>query len=173
MLQLVSLLFLAYSFFVTRTTIPTLPSRIPTHFNAAGEANGWGSPDILWFLLGAQLLTTVIFLVIPYLGQLIPGAMHIGKRRLSDFPAAQRPQMLSIMSAMGASLSIVMNVFFVMMMHEIIRTATEPVPRLHPLLPMAFLIGGMTVITAYHLWKFSVAAKNAVNENSDSPIVRR
>ncbi len=173
MLQLVSLLFLAYSFFVTRTIIPTLPLRIPTHFNAAGEANGWGSPDILWFLLGAQLLTTAIFLAVPYLGQLIPGAMHFGNRRLSDFPPARRPQMLSIMSDMAADLSIVMNVFFVMMMHEIIRTATEPVPRLHPRLPMAFLIGGMSVITAYHLWKFSVAAKDAVNEDSHSSLGRR
>ncbi len=34
-----------------------LPDRIPTHFDAAGDPNGWGSPSTLWLLpvLGACL----------------------------------------------------------------------------------------------------------------------
>ena len=57
MLQLVSLMMLIYSYFLIRTNLPNLPARIPTHFNAAGVADGWGSPDTLWVLLGAQACT--------------------------------------------------------------------------------------------------------------------
>jgi uncharacterized membrane protein len=29
---------------------PPLPARIPTHFDAAGNINGWGEPRMLWLL---------------------------------------------------------------------------------------------------------------------------
>ena len=29
-----------------------LPDRIPTHFDLAGNANGWGSPQVLWLFPG-------------------------------------------------------------------------------------------------------------------------
>jgi len=67
MLQLISLVMVIYSYFLIQTNISKLPRLIPTHFNAAGVANGWGSPDTLWILLGAQALTTVVFLAVPYL----------------------------------------------------------------------------------------------------------
>jgi Domain of unknown function (DUF1648) len=38
-----------------RINIARLPARIPTHFNAAGEANAGGSPKILWVLLLIQV----------------------------------------------------------------------------------------------------------------------
>jgi uncharacterized membrane protein len=41
-----------------------LPDRIPTHFDFAGHANGWGSPGMLWLFpvvaVGIYLLITVI-----------------------------------------------------------------------------------------------------------------
>lgn len=86
MLQLISLVMVIYSYFLIQTNLPKLPRRIPTHFNAAGVADGWGSPDTLWVLLGVQALTCVLFLIVPYVGQRFPGAIHVGSRRLSDFP---------------------------------------------------------------------------------------
>ena len=161
MLQLMSLVLLIYSYFITRITIPTLPQRIPVHFNAAGEANGWGSPDIFWLLFAAQTLSTVLFLAVPYLGQLLPGAVHFGRRRLSDFSPERRPQMLSIMSDMSAYMSIVMNLFFVVMLHEMIRAVREPIPRLHPLFPLGLMIAGMVGVMVYYFWKFNAAAKKS------------
>jgi uncharacterized membrane protein len=42
----------------------SLPDRIPTHFNIAGQPNAWGSRDFLWFLpcvaAGLYLLLTVL-----------------------------------------------------------------------------------------------------------------
>ena len=158
MLQLISLLLLACSFILIRTSILSLPSTIPTHFNAEGAANGWGSPNTLWFLLGAQALTCAVFLVVPYVGRQFPGAVHFGSRRLSDFPAAQRPRLLAILNQMAAWLSIVINLFFVFMLREIIHAATQRVPHFHPRGIMLFLLGAMPAVLMFYLWKFQRAA---------------
>ena len=43
-----------------------LPERIPTHFDASGQANAWGSPGSLWLLpgvaVGLYLLITLVSL---------------------------------------------------------------------------------------------------------------
>src|ERR1035441_7749610 len=65
MLQLISIAMVVYSYFLIQTNLPNLPPRIPTHFNAAGVADGWGSPDTLWILLGVQALTCAVFLIMP------------------------------------------------------------------------------------------------------------
>jgi uncharacterized membrane protein len=167
MLRLISLLLLVYSFFIVRTALPTLPRCIPTHFNAAGVADGWGSPDILWTLLGAQALMCALFLIVPYLGQLSPNLVHFGRRRLSDFAPAQRARALSMMSDMAACLSIVMSVFFVLMLHSFIRAATQPIPRLHPVFPLVLLIGGMVTILVYYFVQFARVATRDPSEPGD------
>jgi uncharacterized membrane protein len=159
MLQLISLVLLIFSFFIIQTSMPALPKYIPTHFNAAGVANAWGSPNILWILLGAQALTSVVFLIVPYLGQLAPGAIHVGTRRLNDFSPAQRTHVLSMLNNMAAYMSIVMNLFFVLMLMDIIRAAAQPIPHIHPLLPLALLIGGAFGILFYYTMQFRRAAK--------------
>ena len=164
MLQLISLVMLAYSYFLIQTTIPHLPKCIPTHFNAAGVADGWGSPDSLWLLLGAQALTCVVFLGMPYLGRLFPGAVHFGPRKLSDFPPAQRVRMLSMLNDMGAYMGIVMNVFFVLMLLEITRASSQLNPRIHPLFPMTIFIGGTFGIMFYYTRIFTRVAKGDVGD---------
>jgi uncharacterized membrane protein len=159
MLQLVSLMMLIYSYFLIRTNLPNLPARIPTHFNAAGVADGWGSPDTLWVLLGAQALTCTVFLVMPYLGQRFPGAVHFGTRRLSDFSPAQRARMLPLLNNMAGYLAVVMNLFFVWMLRQMLAAATEPNPHLSLLWPMVLLVGGALGVTGYYLKQLSRAGK--------------
>ena len=101
MLQLISIVMVVYSYFLIQTSIPKLPRFIPTHFNAAGVADGWGSPETLWILLGAQALTCAVFLAVPYIGLRHPGSVHFGSRRLSDFPPAQRERMLPMLNDLG------------------------------------------------------------------------
>jgi len=43
-----------------------LPDRIPTHFDAAGDPNGWGSSSTLWLL---PVLAAAIYLVITVVSQ--------------------------------------------------------------------------------------------------------
>src|SRR5271169_3178191 len=131
MLQLISLVMLAYSYFLIQTNLPNLPARMPTHFNAAGMADGWGSPDVLWVVLGAQALTCAVFLLVPFLGQRFPGAVHFGSRRLSDFSPAQRVRLVPLLNDMAGYMSIVMNLFFVLMLRQIIQAAAQPIPRIH------------------------------------------
>ena len=160
MLQLISLVMVAYSYFLIYTSIPNLPRSIPTHFNGAGAPNGWGSPETLWIFLGAQALTTAIFFAVPYLGQLSPGAVHVGARRLTDFPLAQRARMLSTLADMAGYLSIVMNLFFIFVLREIIQAVAQPIPHIQMFRPMAFLLGGSLVIVIYYLAQCRRAAKD-------------
>lgn len=66
-LEAISLGALVLLFWITwrALTGPTrLPNRIPTHFDFAGQANGWGSPAMLWLFpvvaVGLYLLMTVV-----------------------------------------------------------------------------------------------------------------
>ncbi|MGO8814466.1 MAG: DUF1648 domain-containing protein [Terriglobia bacterium] len=161
MLRLISLILLAYSYFVIQSNLSKLPARMPTHFNAAGVADGWGSPDILWVLFGAQVLTCVIFLIVPYIGQRFPGTIHFGSRRINDFPPAQRAKVIPLLNDMAEYMSIVMNLFFILLLQEIIQAATQPIPRIHPLLPLVLLVGGMLGVMVYYLRRIGHLAKNA------------
>jgi uncharacterized membrane protein len=160
MLRLISLILVAYSYFVIQSNLSKLPARMPTHFNAAGVADGWGSPGILWVLYGAQALTCLIFLIVPYIGQRFPGTIHFGSRRINDFPPAQRAKVIPMLNDMAACMSIVMNLFFVLMLHEVIQAATQPNPHIHPLFPLALLIGGMLGVMLYYLQRIGRMAKN-------------
>lgn len=145
MLRLVSFLLLTYSYFLIRTALPKLPSRIPTHFDAAGAANGWGSPDMLWIIFVAQALTCAVFLLVPFLGQRYPNSVHVGLRRLSDFPAPQRAKVLTTVNQLVAGTSVVMNGFMVVILDGIIQAAELPVPHFRMLwavvLGMAAIFG--------------------------------
>ena len=160
MLQLISIAMVVYSYFLIQSSLPNLPPRIPTHFNAAGVADGWGSPDTLWILLGAQALTSAVFLIMPYVGQRYPGAIHFGTRRLSDFSPAQRVRMLPMLNDLAAYLCIVMNLFFVVMLRRVIQAATQPIPHLDAFWPMALMLGGTIGIIVYYMMKFRRAAQS-------------
>ena len=160
MLQLISLVMLIYSFFLIRTSLPLLPARIPTHFNASGVADTWGSPDALWTLLGAQALTCVVFLVVPYLSQRFPGAVHLGRRRLSDFSPAQRARMLPLLNEMTGYMAVLMSLFFVWMLRQMLAAARAPNPHLSPLWPMVLLLSGTLVVTWYYLKRLRLAGKD-------------
>jgi len=166
MLKIISLALLFYSYLLIRTNLLTLPRVIPTHFNAAGEANGWGTPDILWFLLGIQILLTGVFLILPYLGEWLPSLVHVGTRRLSDFTPAQRRRAVPLLSDMGAYLAIVTNLFFVFMLHGMIQAARDAHPHLQPGLPMGVLLGGMLGVILYYLKRFNQLAEEKGEEET-------
>ncbi len=153
MLTLVSFLLLIYSFFLIRTALPKLPSRMPTHFDAAGVANGWGSPDTLWIIFVAQALTCAVFLIVPFLGQRYPNSIHVGLRRLSDFPAPQRAKVLRTVNQLVAGTSIVMNLFMVVILHGIIQAAELPVPHFRMLWAVVLGVGAILAVFWFYLGK--------------------
>ena len=158
MLQLISFLLVAYSYFLIRTNLPHMPARIPTHFNFAGTADAWGSPDTLWILLGAQVVTYVVFMLVPFLGRRYPGLVHLGTRNLSDYTPAQRTRILPLVSEMTGLMCLVMNLFFVWVLNQIIKAVTHPIPHIAMLGPMVLLIGGSLGLTFYYLVRIRRAA---------------
>jgi uncharacterized membrane protein len=161
MLQLISIMLVVYSFFLVRTTLSSLPSRIPMHFNSAGVVNGWGTPGDLWLLVGAQALICAIFILVPYLGQLMPDAIHLGTKRLSDFPIEARPRVLALFSNMGAWINAVMNLFFVDILRQVIQAARQTNPQITPILPLVVMTACLAAIVIYYLFQFNSAGKDA------------
>jgi len=166
MLQLISIVMVIYSYFLIRMNLPHLPQLIPTHYNGSGVADGWGSPETLWVLLAAQALTCAVFLLGPYLGMRNPASVHVGSRRLSDFPPAQRTRMLAKLNDLAGYLSIVMNVFFVYMLRQVIHQATQAQPHLSMFWPLGCLLAGTAGIAWYYLRLFRRAARSADDEES-------
>jgi len=61
---------------------------------------------------------------------------------------------------MAAYMNIVMNLFFVLMLMQIVRVAAQPIPRIYPLFPMVLLIGGTFGILLYYTVQFYRVAKS-------------
>ena len=61
----------------------SLPAQIPTHFNAAGQPDAWGTPGMLWVL---PIVAAVIYLLMTLVGR-YPGAFNFPMRTT---PAARR-----------------------------------------------------------------------------------
>ena len=64
-----------------------------------------------------------------------------------------------MLNDMAGYMSIVMNLFFVFMLHEIIQAATQPIPHIHMFWPLVLLMGGTLGIMLYYLGQFRRAAK--------------
>ena len=85
-LESAALLLLLFSWAVTARAIVgrnPLPARIATHFNAAGQPDGWGTPGMLWLL---PVVAAVIYMLITLVGR-YPGAFNFPMRTT---PAARR-----------------------------------------------------------------------------------
>ena len=63
-LELIPLLLLAFTLYLALSNYATLPDTIPTHFNAEGIADDWGSKTTIFFILGINALIYVLFTVL-------------------------------------------------------------------------------------------------------------
>ena len=140
-----------YSFFLIKTNIPRLPARIPTHFNAAGEADGWGSPDTLWFLLLVQVLTCGLFLVVPLLGRRFPGMVNVGFRRLSDFAPAQRERITLFITDMMGYLAVLLSLVFCILLRGMIHASSSSHPHFAPWWELGLFLAGTAVTAIYYM----------------------
>lgn len=55
---------LAFTLYLALSNYTTLPDTIPTHFNAEGIADDWGSKTTIFFILGINALIYVLFTVL-------------------------------------------------------------------------------------------------------------
>lgn len=85
-LESAALLLLLFTWAVTARAIlgrTPLPGRIPTHFNAAGQPDGWGTPGMLWLL---PVVAAVIYILMTLVSR-FPGAFNFPMR---STPAVRR-----------------------------------------------------------------------------------
>ena len=148
-----------YSFFLIQTSMPHLPSRMPTHFNLAGQADGWGSPQTLWVMLVLQVLVAGVMLSIPFWGRRYPGSVHLGTRNLSDFTPAQLERVWPLLDQMASGMSIATSLFFVYIIREIIRAAGSANPRFHQGWAPLLLVGAMAGLAVYYIWRINKEAQ--------------
>lgn len=148
-----------YSYLLIETSLPQLPSRIPTHFNLAGQPDGWGSPRILWVMLGIQVLTAGLMLFIPFLGRRFPGSVHFGSRRLSDFTPEQRERVAPLLEQMAGCMSAAVSIFFVYIIREMVRTAEQPDSRARIGWATGLFVAGLAGLAIHFVRRMSQAVK--------------
>ena len=163
MSKIVAAALVLYSYFLIQTSLPNLPSRIPVHFNLAGQPNGWGSPNTLWVLLGFQVLVCGVMLLMSAWGRRSPGSVHLGARSLSDFTPEQRELVLPLLDQLGGWMSVITGLFFVFIIRESIRAAGSVSPQFHVGWAAALFIVGMMGVAVYYVRRINRVARAAGN----------
>ena len=165
--RLITICLAVYSFFLIKTSLPSLPARIPTHFNAAGEADGWGSPGSLWLLLLIQVFLGGLFLVIPLLGRRFPESVHLGSRNLTDFTPAQRARIMPMLNDMMGYISAFISLFFCILLRQSIHAALSPHPHFAPLWEFGLFLAAMAATVIYYLRRIFAVANETRRESPE------
>jgi len=120
-----------------------LPARIATHFDAAGKANGWGEPRMLWLL--------------PVIATGVYGAMWLAGRNPAAFnypirvTPATRPRLEAVTLGMVAWIQFEVVCLFLWIQYEIVRSAQAG----RSALPPAFLPMVLVAIFGTIAWHFA------------------
>jgi uncharacterized membrane protein len=148
-----------YSYYLIQSSLPHLPSRIPTHFNFAGQPDGWGRPNTLWMLLAIQVVSSVLILTIPLWGRRFPQIVNLGFKRLSDYTPQQRERVMPLLAKMSEMMSIVFGLLFTYLIREMIQAALTPHPSLRMQGVLVLFIAAMIGLTVYYIRRINAAAK--------------
>ena len=150
-----------YSAYLIQTSLANLPPRIPVHFNAAGQPNGWGSPQTLWVLLAFQVLVALVMLSISVWSRRFPGSVNLGSQKLSDYAPEQRESILPLLDRMAGWLSVFTSLFFVVIISEAIPAAGSPHPQFHVGRAAVLFVICMVGVAFYYVWVIKRVARSA------------
>ncbi len=98
-------------------SFPDLPERIPIHFNAKGEADGFGSKNTIWFL---PVLTAVMAAILNFVST-IPHIYNYPSKITEE----NAPRQYAIASRMMVSLNFFIAVIFAYILWGTIQKATD------------------------------------------------
>jgi uncharacterized membrane protein len=132
-----------------------LPQRIPTHFNAMGEPNAWGSPSTLWLL---PAVAAFVFLLIS-LVSLFPASFNFPVRSTS----VNRPRLVALTIRMMAWVKVELVCLFLYIQWSIIQSVRGGRAALSPVIVPIFLVAVFATIAAH-----AVAVFRAAREASGS-----
>ncbi len=117
-----------------------LPDRIPTHFDAAGNPDGWGRPGMLWLV---PVMATAIYLLMTWVAR-FPSAFNFPTR----LSAASRPRLEAIALNMIACLKLEVVALFAWIQRQTIAFARQG----HGTLPSLFLPLVLIVVFGTIAW---------------------
>ncbi len=163
MSKIVAAALVLYSYFLIQTSLPYLPSRIPVHFNLAGQPDGWGSPNTLWVLLGFQVSVCAVMLTVSAWARRYPGLVHLGTRNLSDFSLEQRGLVLPLLGQLGGWMSVIAGLFVVFIIRESIHAAGSAHPQFHMGWAAVLFIVGLAGVSVYYVRRINSVARTAGN----------
>ena len=110
-----------------------LPDRIPTHFDAAGNPDGWGKPAMLWLL---PVLSTAIFLLMTWVAR-FPSAFNFPARAT----VVTRPRLEAIALKMISWLKLEVIALFAWIQYQTIALARQGRGTLSPVfLPLVLVV---------------------------------
>jgi uncharacterized membrane protein len=152
LLEIVSLATLVLLVFITVGAFfgpERLPGRIPTHFNAAGQADGWGSPKMLLIFPG---FAAAIYLLMSLVSR-FPSAFNFPVR-VTPF---NRQRLEELALSMIAWLKTEVVVIFTWIAWSAIRAARNPDQHLSPVLMPALLVAVFATCIVHTVAMFKAA----------------
>jgi uncharacterized membrane protein len=153
-LEAISLAALAVQFWITYRALygpVPLPDRIPTHFDLAGNPNGWGSPAMLLLF---PVLTAGIYLLITIVAR-FPAAFNYPVR----VTAENRPRLQALALSMIVWLKMEIVCLFAWMQWATIQTARHAQPGL-PVALMPVTLVAVFVTIVWHIAAMFKARRN-------------
>ena len=145
-LETIAALLLLFTWAITAYAVfgpNPLPARIPTHFNASGQPDGWGVPAMLWLM---PVVAIVIYVLMTLVAR-YPGAFHFPLRTT----AMGRRQLEAIALAMLSWLKAEVVCLFAWVQYQTIQLARRGEGALSPF----FLPAVLVAVFATILWHIS------------------
>jgi hypothetical protein len=119
-----------------------LPARVPTHFNAAGSPDAWGSASMLWLL---PAIATTLYLLMTWVAR-HPAAFNYPVR----VTPLNRQRLQDLALGMIAWLKAELLSSFALMQWTIVRAARHPDRAISPV-PMPLLLAAVFLTVGIHL----------------------
>lgn len=119
-----------------------LPARVPTHFNAAGSPDAWGSASALWLL---PAIAAILYLLMTWVAR-HPAAFNFPVR-VTPF---NRQRLQDVALSMIAWLKAELLSFFAFIQWTIVRAARHPDRAISPV-PMPLLLAAVFLTVGIHL----------------------
>jgi uncharacterized membrane protein len=157
-LEAVSLAFLTFLFQITwqafHGTTP-LPSKVPTHFDAAGNANAWGSPGTLWFL---PIVAVALYLFITAIS-FVP----VGDKKTALLTPQARARLQALTRQMTAWLKLELVCLFTCIQWFILKSVREGAGGLPKVVMPIFLVAVFANVV-WHMVAIRRATRPASNQ---------
>ena len=110
-----------------------LPERVPTHFDASGNANTWGPPGTLWFL---PVIAVALYLIITVIS-LLPTGFRSAVIRVT---AENRARLESLTHQMVAWIKLELVCLFLWIQWSLLQTVRQGSGKMSPVAVLLFLI---------------------------------